>query len=121
MNAGTGITRFVRDVVPWADAHLPVLRTRSGRTLAGLSAMHGLVPPHPGPLIAVAALGANLGVTLAFGVLVAIPTIILAGPVLFALFRGGFVTRRQAVPYAPFLALGAVIMIFVRGAAFAPL
>jgi GntP family gluconate:H+ symporter len=50
-------------------------------TLAGLSAMHGLVPPHPGPLIAIAALGANLGVTLAFGVLVAIPTIILAGPV----------------------------------------
>jgi GntP family gluconate:H+ symporter len=43
--------------------------------------MHGLVPPHPGPLVAIGALGANLGVTLAFGVLVAIPVIILAGPV----------------------------------------
>jgi gluconate:H+ symporter, GntP family len=52
-------------------------------TLAGLSAMHGLVPPHPGPLIAVTTLGANLGFTLAFGILVAIPTVILAGP-LFA-------------------------------------
>ncbi len=49
-------------------------------TLAGLSAMHGLVPPHPGPLAAIDILGANLGVTLAFGVLVAIPAVIVAGP-----------------------------------------
>jgi GntP family gluconate:H+ symporter len=49
-------------------------------TLAGLSAMHGLVPPHPGPLVAIDTLGANLGLTLAFGVIVAIPTIIVAGP-----------------------------------------
>ena len=48
--------------------------------LAGLSAMHGLVPPHPGPLIAIDNLGADLGVTLAFGVLVAVPTVIVAGP-----------------------------------------
>ncbi|MDV7241346.1 MULTISPECIES: GntP family permease [Rhodococcus] len=49
-------------------------------TLAGLSAMHGLVPPHPGPLVAVSALNANLGLTLALGVVVAIPTVIVAGP-----------------------------------------
>ncbi|MFJ4921485.1 gluconate:H+ symporter [Streptomyces sp. NPDC088725] len=49
--------------------------------LAGLSVMHGLIPPHPGPLVAVDALGANLGVTLALGVVVAIPTVIIAGPV----------------------------------------
>ncbi|MGW3683976.1 GntT/GntP/DsdX family permease [Streptomyces prasinus] len=49
--------------------------------LAGLSVMHGLVPPHPGPLVAIDALDANLGVTLALGVLVAIPTVIIAGPV----------------------------------------
>lgn len=49
--------------------------------LAGLSAMHGLVPPHPGPLVAIDALKANLGITLALGVLVAIPTLALAGPV----------------------------------------
>ncbi len=49
-------------------------------TLAGLSAMHGLVPPHPGPLAAIAALDANLGLTLAFGVIVAIPAVIIAGP-----------------------------------------
>ncbi|MFE9921998.1 gluconate:H+ symporter [Streptomyces sp. NPDC005774] len=49
--------------------------------LAGLSVMHGLVPPHPGPLVAIDAIDANLGVTLALGVLIAIPTVIIAGPV----------------------------------------
>jgi GntP family gluconate:H+ symporter len=49
-------------------------------TLAGLSAMHGLVPPHPGPLVAVSALDANLGLTLGLGVIVAIPTVVVAGP-----------------------------------------
>jgi GntP family gluconate:H+ symporter len=48
--------------------------------LAGLSVMHGLVPPHPGPLIAVDALKADLGQTMAYGILVAIPTVIIAGP-----------------------------------------
>ncbi|BFO20159.1 gluconate:H+ symporter [Streptomyces sp. KM77-8] len=48
--------------------------------LAGLSVMHGLVPPHPGPLVAIDAIDANLGVTLALGVLIAIPTVIIAGP-----------------------------------------
>ncbi|MEU8437707.1 gluconate:H+ symporter [Streptomyces sp. NPDC029216] len=48
--------------------------------LAGLSVMHGLIPPHPGPLVAVDALHADLGVTLALGVLVAVPTVVVAGP-----------------------------------------
>ncbi|WP_225098324.1 gluconate:H+ symporter [Streptomyces sp. CoH27] len=48
--------------------------------LAGLSVMHGLIPPHPGPLVAIDAVKANLGVTLALGILVAIPTVIIAGP-----------------------------------------
>jgi GntP family gluconate:H+ symporter len=43
--------------------------------------MHGLVPPHPGPLTAIDYLGADLGTTLALGVAVAIPTVIIAGPV----------------------------------------
>ncbi|CED92433.1 GntP family permease [Actinomyces succiniciruminis] len=48
--------------------------------LAGLSALHGLVPPHPGPLIAIDSVGADLGITLGFGLLIAIPTVIVAGP-----------------------------------------
>ena len=58
--------------------------------LAGLSAMHGFVPPHPGPLTAIGYLGADLGVTLALGVVVAIPTIIVAGP-LFGKLAGKWV------------------------------
>ncbi|WP_425476159.1 GntP family permease [Gordonia oleivorans] len=58
--------------------------------LAGLSAMHGFVPPHPGPLVAIDALGADLGLTLALGVAVAIPTIIVAGP-LFGTLAGKWV------------------------------
>jgi gluconate:H+ symporter, GntP family len=48
--------------------------------LAGLSVLHGLVPPHPGPLVAIASLNAPLGITLALGLLVAIPTVIICGP-----------------------------------------
>ncbi|GAA1794557.1 gluconate:H+ symporter [Nocardioides hankookensis] len=53
--------------------------------LAGLSAMHGFVPPHPGPVTAIDLLGANLGVTLGLGILVAVPTIVVAGPLFGAL------------------------------------
>ena len=58
--------------------------------LAGLSVMHGLVPPHPGPLAAIDAIHADLGTTLALGVLVAVPTLALAGP-LFGRIASGWV------------------------------
>lgn len=50
--------------------------------LTGLSIAHALVPPHPGPLLAVDVLEANLAVTMYYGLLVAIPTGIIAGPLL---------------------------------------
>jgi GntP family gluconate:H+ symporter len=50
--------------------------------LAGLSVLHGLVPPHPGPLTAIGLLNADLGRTLIFGILIAIPTVVVAGPLL---------------------------------------
>ena len=50
--------------------------------LAGLSILHGLVPPHPGPLVAIDALDADLGLTLLFGLIVAVPTLVLCGPLL---------------------------------------
>ncbi|MFI5694592.1 gluconate transporter [Kribbella sp. NPDC051586] len=49
--------------------------------LAGLSVLHGFVPPHPGPLAAIGVLHGNVGITLALGLLVAIPAVIIAGPV----------------------------------------
>ncbi|CEI46684.1 Gluconate permease (transmembrane) [Propionibacterium freudenreichii] len=50
--------------------------------LAGLSVLHGLVPPHPGPLIAISALNANIGMTMGLGLLIAIPVLIISGPLL---------------------------------------
>ncbi|MDM7890432.1 GntP family permease [Curtobacterium caseinilyticum] len=58
--------------------------------LVGLSTMHAFVPPHPGPLVAVSTVGANLGTTLAFGIVLAIPVVVLAGPV-FARFAARWV------------------------------
>jgi gluconate:H+ symporter, GntP family len=61
--------------------------------LAGLSVLHGLVPPHPGPLVAIANLNADLGLTLLFGLICAIPTVIVAGPVF-----GNWIAKRVHVP-----------------------
>jgi gluconate:H+ symporter, GntP family len=52
--------------------------------IAGLSIVHGLIPPHPAALIAVQAFHADIGRTIAYGLMVGIPTAIVAGP-LFAL------------------------------------
>lgn len=57
--------------------------------LAGLGVVHALVPPHPGPLLAVEALGANLGLTMLYGVVIAVPIAILAGPVLAKIVTPG--------------------------------
>ena len=59
-------------------------------TLAGLSVMHGFVPPHPGPLVAIDNVGADLGLTLGLGILIAVPTVVVAGP-LFAPFAARWV------------------------------
>lgn len=53
--------------------------------LAALSVTHGFLPPHPSPAALVAQFGANMGLTLLYGFIIAIPTIIIAGP-LFAPF-----------------------------------
>ncbi|MGW2277742.1 GntP family permease [Streptomyces sp. NPDC001770] len=49
--------------------------------IGALSTLHGMVAPHPGPLVAVEGLHANLGMSIAVGLICAIPTIIVAGPV----------------------------------------
>ncbi|GAA0877639.1 gluconate transporter [Algoriphagus jejuensis] len=50
--------------------------------LAALSVTHGFLPPHPSPAALVAQFDANMGLTLFYGFLIAIPTIIIAGPLL---------------------------------------
>jgi gluconate:H+ symporter, GntP family len=49
--------------------------------IAGLSAAHGLIPPHPGPMVAIEILKADAGKTILYGIVLAIPAAILAGPV----------------------------------------
>jgi Gnt-I system high-affinity gluconate transporter len=49
--------------------------------LAALSVTHGFLPPHPSPSYLVVAFHANMGTTLIYGLMLAIPAIVLAGPV----------------------------------------
>jgi gluconate:H+ symporter, GntP family len=48
--------------------------------VAGLSVVHGLVPPHPAAMLAVTAYNADVGRTVVYALLVGIPTAIVAGP-----------------------------------------
>ena len=59
---------------------------------AAMSVAHGLLPPHPAPTALVATFNANLGLTLIYGLIVAVPAIILAGPV-FAQTLAGIQAR----------------------------
>ena len=48
--------------------------------VAGLSVVHGLVPPHPAALLAVTIYKADVGRTIFYALLVGLPTAIVAGP-----------------------------------------
>ena len=65
--------------------------------LAGLSIAHGFLPPHPSPVALVSAIHADMGTTLLYGIVVAIPTLIIAGPVFAMSLR-----RIRAQPAAMF-------------------
>src|SRR5262249_28705671 len=60
---------------------------------AGLSVVHGLLPPHPAAMLAVGAYKADLGRTILYGLLVGVPTASLAGPI-----YGAWVARRVTLP-----------------------
>ncbi|MYU97267.1 gluconate:H+ symporter [Ligilactobacillus salivarius] len=55
--------------------------------IAALITMHGFVPPHPGATAVAEIFKANIGMTLALGILIAIPSIFLAGVVYTRLLR----------------------------------
>ena len=71
---------------PYLLAGLPVF--------AGIGVLHVLVPPHPGPMVAIDALKANMGSTLVLGLLMSIPVAIVAGP----LFTIWIAPRASASP-----------------------
>ncbi|MEA3086494.1 MAG: gluconate:H+ symporter, GntP family [Paraburkholderia sp.] len=58
--------------------------------VAGLSVVHGLIPPHPAAMLAVQAYHADIGKTIAYGLIVGVPTAIVAGP-LFALLISRYI------------------------------
>src|SRR5271156_1331915 len=53
--------------------------------LAGLSVVHGLVPPHPAAMLAVTMFHADVGRTILYALLIGIPAAVIAGP-LYAQF-----------------------------------
>lgn len=56
--------------------------------LAALSVTHGFLPPHPSPVALVGQFHANMGLTLMYGLIVAVPAIIIAGPVFSVCLKG---------------------------------
>jgi GntP family gluconate:H+ symporter len=67
--------------------------------VAGLSVVHGLIPPHPAALLAVQAYHADIGRTIVYGLIVGVPTAIVAGP-LFALLIHRHITLPENNPLA---------------------
>lgn len=55
-----------------------------------LSVTHAFLPPHPGPTVIAQQFDANIGLVLLYGFIIAIPVVILAGP-LFTIFARKFV------------------------------
>ncbi len=67
-----------------AEAELPLLYIGVPMA-AALSVTHGFLPPHPGPTAIAGVYKADIAKTLLYGIIIAIPTVIVAGPV-FTLF-----------------------------------
>jgi Gnt-I system high-affinity gluconate transporter len=65
-------------------------------TLAALSVTHGFLPPHPSPVALAQQFNANIGLTLFYGVIIAIPTIIIAGPI-FSVTLKKYTTKPLAI------------------------
>lgn len=50
---------------------------------AALSVTHGFLPPHPGPTAIAVIYNADIGMTLIYGAVIAVPTAIVAGPLFY--------------------------------------
>jgi Gnt-I system high-affinity gluconate transporter len=66
--------------------------------LASLSVTHGFLPPHPSPTALVGQFNADMGLTLVYGMIVAVPTVIIAGPLFARTLK-----KIQATPLQTFM------------------
>lgn len=69
-----------------ASAGLPLLYVGVPMA-AALSVTHGFLPPHPGPTAIAVIYGANVSTVLLYGIMIAIPTVIIAGPLFSKLLK----------------------------------
>jgi GntP family gluconate:H+ symporter len=89
------------------ETKTPILRLALPMA-AGLSTAHGLIPPHPGPMAAIALIHADTGKTILYGILVGAPTALVTGPLLARLVArrvpvelGGLFAEMDERPMAP--------------------
>lgn len=68
---------------------------------AALSTTHCFLPPHPGPVVLVNAFGADMGKVLIYGIIIAIPAVIVAGPILGRFLKGIRSAEPTAVESSP--------------------
>ncbi len=82
---------------------------------AGLSTAHGLIPPHPGPMAAIATVHAHIGKTILWSIVIGLPTALITGPFLARWLAprvpleigglGATATTQPTAPRAPGFAL----------------
>ena len=97
---------------------------------AALSVTHGYLPPHPGVTAVAVILHADVNRTLLYGLIIAIPATIIAGPLLAMLFRGlrtkpptrlfrgaNVLGRRTSRPWMSLIVVLFPVMVMLAGAA----
>lgn len=89
------------------ETRTPILRLALPLA-AGLSTAHGLIPPHPGPMVAIEKLHADVGMTILWSLIIGAPTALITGPLLARWVAphvpveiGGLGALATATPQAP--------------------
>jgi GntP family gluconate:H+ symporter len=90
---GVGVVLLIPIVFTLArETKLPLLYLGIP-VIAGLATSHGLVPPHPGPMVAIEKVGADVGKTILWSLVIGLPCAAVAGPIFAKL-----IAHRMQVP-----------------------
>jgi GntP family gluconate:H+ symporter len=96
-----GLVLLFPVVVGLAAASGRPLLTLALPLVAGLSASHGLVAPHPGPLVAIARLDADTGLSILYGIVAGVPAFAIAGPLFLRLLSPALLSQGSALSMPP--------------------